>query len=93
MFGEGESSLLIDTGASFSVISSASQLILKSNIKLTKSYKCTLTVKGKSFETELFVVDTHVDGILRMDLLSLFDLHIGPESGSIFTWVSDLLYQ
>ena len=109
-FGDGEGSFLIDTGASFSVISSALvkrfnlQNCLsecnfvgitadKSNIQVTKCYKCSLTVGGKSFGAMLFVVDTHVEGILGMDLLPLIGLHIGPESGIIFTLVSDLLRQ
>lgn len=109
-FGDGEGSFLIDTGASFSVISTAviARFRLhnclsecnfvgitadKSNIQITKCYKCTLTVGGKSFEVMLFVVDTHVERILGMDLLPLIGLHIGPESGIIFTLVSNLLRQ
>ena len=107
---DGEGSFLIDTGASFSVISNSLVKRLrienqlsdcdfdgiaadKSRIRITKSYKCTLNVQAKSFTAILYVVDTHVDGILGMDLLPLIGLHFGPDSGIIFTLVSDMLRQ
>ena len=63
------------------------------NVTVSQCIKCSISVQDKSFHVTLYILDNHVDGVLGMDILPTVGLRLGPDSGLIFSLVSDVLHE